>query len=290
MENDVMLSGCKDRVMVACVTFETVMITEPVKAHHTTRVHLIHWISELNESVGDPRSVERKGKMRIYQEFYDHVVEKLRSDVEGVEIVEHIARVFDFSEMLRTVLDILRMEQDSQVYINISAGSSEYTAAAVVASMMNPVVEAFSVITDRFTVDSPDEVRRVYYDPDTGKPVGLTKSVRDVKSIPKYRMDMPKEHLVRGLRMLSEKIATKGPTSAMYMVYSLKKAGLWLRDNGEPVPEKPVRDQTEAVYYHRDYVAPWLANGWVEKDDVFKNRLRVLPEGQRIMDTFYVGM
>jgi hypothetical protein len=288
----VMLSGCKSRVMIACVTFETVMITEPIVSYQTNRVHLIHWVTDLDEFSKrhpgeDDKIKEYREKISIYQQFYDEVKYSIENDIENVEIHEHIAKVFDFSEMLRTVLAIIASEKDSEIFVNISSGSSEFTAAAVIASMMNPDVRAFSVITDRFTIDTAENIRKSYYDKDTGRPIGLTRSVRDVKEIPKYRMEMPKEHLVLGLRILSERLRNKQHTAAKYMVYSFKHAGIWFRDTGSPSPDKPEQDQTEAVYYHRDYVTPWLDSGWVEKDDIVKNRLKVLPDGQRIVDTFY---
>jgi len=289
-----MLSGCKCRVMIACVTFETVMITEPIRSYQTNKVHLIHWITDIDDfrrrhSGEDDRIAEYMEKAEIYRQFYEEVRQNIVLEIENVEICEHIAKVFDFSEMLRTVLSIMASERDSEIFVNVSSGSSEYTAASVIASMMHPDVKAFSVITDKFTVDSAENIRKTYFDMNTGRPIGLTKSVRDVKEIPKYRMEMPKEHLVLGLRLLSERLQNKQPTAAKYMVHALKHANIWFRETGNSTSDKPEQNQTEAVYYHRDYVSPWLENGWVEKDDIVKNRLKILPEGQRAVDTFYTN-
>ena len=122
-----MPSGRKPRIMIACVTFETVKVAEPVDFYEANKVYLIHYQSENHP---------------VYGEFYERT-EKLIKERCGsrVEIVEVVEKVWKFADMLRTVVGIIEKEtsdksRECQIFVNISAGSPEYTAAAAIGSMM----------------------------------------------------------------------------------------------------------------------------------------------------------
>ena len=266
-----MASGREKRVMIACVTFETAKVTEPALYYEAERVHLIHYVRD-------------KDKNSVYTDFYDRVCEILSEKRPGIEIVEHNSKVTNFSEMLKEVLNIIMSEdKDSKIFVNISAGSPEYAAAAAIASMMSPGTVPFSVGTQEYTV-SDDKIREIYYEND--RPVGLTKSTYEPRSLPVYEIERPKKHLVKGLRILKNRLDSKQPTSAKYMIRALKDEGVWFRE----VTSKDVSKtgQTEAVYYHRDFVKPWQDLNWVTNDEIFKNRLELTEEGERMISTFYL--
>lgn len=266
-----MHTGLKKRVMIACVTFETTKITDYVEFYEANILHLIHYQG--------PGS-----KSGIYGSFYDRVCEIVNESNRNVQIVEHNEKVFDFSTMLKTVLAIIQSEQsaeyDCDIYVNISAGTSEYAAASAIASMMVPGTIPFTVRTNEFTV-SADMIEQTYFV--NGKPVGLTKTTRGSEVIPCYSIQMPDENLVRGLRLL-DCMNGKGikPTSGK-MVRELQENGLWYRKTEGNVNKR----QSEAVYYQRDYVNKWLANGWVAKE---KNTgwYQVTEAGRIILDTFFI--
>lgn len=276
-----MATGKRKRIMISCVTFETVKITEPVKFYDANKVHLIHYVK-------DPGS---KNGM-IYQEFYDHVCRVIYKDSnDKTEIKEHKERVSQFLPMLKLILKIMGEELNSDepvdLYINISAGTSEYTAAAVIASMMNPEVIPFSVSTDRYTIKS-DKIRDIYYA--NGVPVGLTESICEPFLVPKYNISMPDRNLVLGLRILKEANRSGHSAKGPEVIKRLKEHGLWRRSGEGPFDKADVGgskiEKGDSVYYYRDYVSKWLMNGWIEKDD-FNKRYDLTEEGLRIIDTFY---
>ena len=272
-----MAAGKRKLVMIACVTFETVKITEPIKFYDVDKVHLIHYVK-------DPESHDGM----VYREFYDEVCRIVGKDSDNkIEIMEHEERVSQFLPMLKLILKIIDKELSSKepvdLYVNTSAGTSEYTAAAVIASMMNPVVIPFSVSTDQYTVRD-DRIRDAFYK--DGMPVGLTETVFEPKIMPKYNMPMPEKNLVLGLRMLGEMIKAKRNVKGPNVIKALKEKGLWRRlseDKDQHDNTKPASG--DSVYYHRDYVSKWLANGWVEKD--FYKRYVLTDEGRRMVETFY---
>ena len=248
--------------MVACVTFETSKVVEPALYYEINKAHIIHYVKDPTSENG-----------MIYDSFCQRVCELLREESpREVEVVIHNERVSDFSVMLRTVLSIIQSENDSEegceIYVNISAGSPEYSSAATVASMMVPGTIPFSVGTQEYTVPT-ERIKDVYFV--DGMPVGLTKSTYPPRTMPIYTINIPEEHLVRGR-----------------MVQALKDAGLWYRDTESDDPDrKSNQRQTEAVYYQRDFITKWSRNGWIRKDEL-RNRYLLTEDGINIINTFYL--
>ena len=269
--------------MIACVTFETSKIVEPALYYEINKIHIIRYLR-------DPGS--ESGKM--YDEFRQTVCDRLNAESpREIEIVVHNEHVSNFSDMLRTVLGLIQSEKaeagddDCEVYVNISAGTPEYSAAATVASMMVPGVTPFSVGTKEYTVSS-EKAKEIYYI--GGKPVGLTKSTYPPRAVPVYPINIPEEHLVRGLRILHEKNVAKLSATSGTMIPALKEAGLWYRDTETNDPEKKQKQvQAEAVYYQRDFIAKWVGNGWLKKDELTKKYV-LTPDGESIINTFYIDM
>ncbi len=271
-------SGRKKRIMVACVTFETSKVVEPALYYEINKAHIIHYVKDPDSESG-----------KIYDSFRRRVCERLESESpREVEIVEHNERVSDFSVMLRTVLSIIQMENSGEegceIYVNISSGSPEYAAAATVASMMVPGTIPFSVNTKEYTV-STDRIRDVYFVDD--QPVGMTKTTYPPRTMPIYAINIPEEHLVRGLRILGHRNEAKLSVTSGRMVEALKEAGLWYRDTESDDPDRKANQrQTEAVYYQRDFISKWLKNGWIVKDDL-RNRYVLTESGTTVIGTFY---
>ena len=274
-----MRSGKRQRVMIACVTFETVKITDPIKHYNTETNHLIHYSKN-----------DKNGEKSIYQEFYDEVSNIVREEnIENdVEIIEHNVNVNDFPSMMKTILGIMQTEYGkcphADIYVNISAGSADYTAAATIASMMFPESIPFSVGTREYTIKNED-LKNAYFEND--RPVGMTKSTYPPKAIPKINIDMPNEILVRGLRILHELSLENKNVRAARIIKGLKDEGLWQREfDLETISEKNTT-RYDSVYYHRDFVSKWVQNKWVYKDE-FKHRYIITEEGMRIISLFYL--
>ena len=277
MENG---SGRKNRIVISCVTFDTVKITEPVKFYQATRVHLIRYSKDPND------------EKNVFNKFYERVCEIIKEESKiDVEIEPHFEVVFDFTTMLRTILNIIQKEKKedplSDVYVNVSAGSSEYSAAAVIASMMIPGTIPFSVGTENYQV--PEK----YYFDENSRPVGLAKTVHAPKALPHYQIEIHEEYLVRGLRILHERNTKKPkklPVSSTYMIKEFENAGIWPR--GEMNIEDPERKKTadekktDSVYYQRDFIYKWQKKEWVVKNELTK-RYEVTEKGKRVLETFY---
>ena len=274
-----MATGRRKRIMIACVTFETVKVAEPVKFYETSKIHIIHYIK-------DPTNPQS----RMYVEFYDRVCGLIKSNDGDAEIVEHNVKVSDFSSMLRTVLNIIENERkesnDCDIFVNISSGTSEYAAASTIASMMKENITTFSVNTKEYTIRDYEGVKAAYYN--NNVPIGLTKAVYEPTTLTSYKISIPQEHLVRALRILDErnqkKLSVKGPQ----MIQALKDGGIWYREiTYDDLNERSRQKLSEAVYYQRDYVNKWIDTNWVQKDELTK-RYQLTNEGKTIVETFYI--
>lgn len=264
-------SGRRCRVMIACVTFETAKVADPVRYYECNKVHILHYTKK------------DAPKRNVYQEFYDETCRLIREqNGDSVTIEGHNGSVSNFSRVLTSILSIIESEQRMglcDIFINISAGSPEYSAAAAIAAMMSENVLPFSVNSKEYSISSEEEIRSAYYS--NGRPVGLTVSTYEPRAMPKYTIEKPPEHLVRALRVLNDLNEGRCRTKSTNIVPILREKGIWFREGGGSSGK-----QSDAVNYHRDFVSKWLANGWVEKDDLRK-RLILTDEGRNVIETFY---
>ena len=243
-------------------------VVDPVSHYDATRVHLLHHAEEGS----------------VYRDFYDEVVKRISDIDPRIEVVPHLCAVYEFSEVMREVLCIMQDEanrcgDDLDIYVNISAGTSEYSAAALIASMMNTgTAVPFTVGAEEFQVP-PEKVREVYYDGD--RPVGLTKTTKEPKAVSAYPIESPDPVRVLALKVLDEQIG-RDDTCASTMMRLLNEKGLFGDYEKRPT-DRP--EQKEVMRYQRNFVDYWLEKGWVEK--VSKRRSRVTKRGRDVLDVFY---
>jgi len=257
----------RERVAVACVTFETVMVTKPIISMGTVdRVYLLHYDRP------DPDTGRK-----LYKEFYDEVVHQLQVGMECGQI-EHVnVRVYNFQEVLRALLEVLSEEraENNDVYINVSAGSTEFSAAAILASMMVKGVTPFTVSTKDWTVKDPD----IYFE--EGRPVGLSKDVYAPRPLPYFHIERPPDDLVAGLKVLKVRKEKSHSTTYLSMIQALKDTGSCDRREGEGVKDQA---QSEKMYYARHYIDEWVGRGWVSKDR--RGRLELTDDGVTVTKVF----
>lgn len=294
-------------IYVACVTFETVKITNPVKEIGPfSRIYLFHYSDGSEES-------------RIYDEFYDEVVTQLRvMHYNDKNIIKENVKHFYFTEAMHHLLNIMKSEtsKGNRVIVNVSAGSSQFTAAATMACMMVPNCKAMTVSTKEYMV-SKDAARTIYFS-DEGRPVGLTKDTYPVKELPTYSIDIPPRDLVRGLRVMwdifsmknlakgissTDLEAMQGKVSYNDLVQAFEQEDhksknrgmnkIWNYEPKEPLKIRTTPDkarkltQSEKMYLMRHFIDEWTRRGWVEKVDGKKGWLRITPSGKNVVDIFH---
>jgi len=163
------------------------------------------------------------------------------------------------------------------IYVNVSAGTSEYSAASLMASMMHEGVMPFNVSTEKYTVP-PDMIREVYFN--EGRPVGLSMSVKEPTLISTFTMKKPDQNQIKGLWVLRRRLVNKEPISAAAVIPELSELGIirCVYANSR----KP--DQNTLMNYQRNFVDKWIHNGWAERTS--KRMLRITPDGEAVLKMF----
>jgi hypothetical protein len=225
------------RVVIACVAFETVKIVKPALYYKADKVYLLH-----------------QAEKAPYDKFLNEVETQLkdaRIETESIRL-----DINKFQVVLREVLRLIQAEKaaGNHVYINIGAGPTIYCAAALIAGMMEGV-EAFNVGVSKFQVD----FEKYFVD---GKPIGLAKEVYDPTPLPKFEIKPPKAELVQGLKVYDKMLSEKAIMSTPNVVRRMEKEGLMAKvcDDKERVTQSAV------MRFRRNFLEPWLRNGWVQRD------------------------
>ena len=225
----------------------------------------------------------------VYSEFFEEVIKEIRGGIgNNPEIIEIVADVSNYSCMLNAVHSIIEKENGSRmppdIYVNLSAGSSDYVAAASMVSMMYDNVIPFTVKTKSYTIGE-EGIRKTYYSSD-GKPIGMSKDVHDPCAISKINVPRPDKNLVLSLRIVSRLISENDRVRASKMIYELKKNGFWIRKYDERDLNEKSCPRNDLTYFHRDFMDRWMSNHWIEKDE-FSNTYRLTSNGKRILEIFY---
>jgi len=280
----------KEKVVVACVVFEVSKVVKPVIEYEATRVHLIHYAD--------------KERGKIYQEFYDEVYNQIKeySDIrkqyekqsgkqsgKEIEIIEHADfKTSDFQKMLMTVLFILRaekaMNKESEIYVNISSGTAEYIAAAMVAAMMVEGVKPFRIGTEKYTTNDEKLLRELYI-PD-GKPLGLTEIASTPRELPAYKIVCPDERLVKGLKKFKEIGSTM--STARFVDALVEEGEIWIDRVYDKInTHRTSKRQSNLMKYRRNFLSRWEEEKWVAQKE-YSKKYKITEEGQWVIDTFYV--
>lgn len=271
-------SGRKDRIVVACVMFDVPMAVEPVIHYKPDRVHLIHYNKNHRGTGGG-----------MYMDFYNEAVKQI-SEKTGAEIIEHNAKVYDYHIMMRTMLEIVNYEvkrtgEIMDVYVNISSGSTEYSAAAMLTCMQYRGLTAFTVRTKEYMLSNEDVYRLLYKD---SIPYGFSASVEEPRMVVTFDPEKKDADLVACLSVLKQIKSKKRDFKFKEIIDELKIIGAW---NYEPRKKTYKTDdvQNERMYFKRAYIFPMLEKGWIEESPLVKDRYDVTKEGEAIIDV-YQGM
>lgn len=275
----------KLRVVITCVTFETVKVVRPIRELRAERVYILHYDSGT-----------RDDRPNVYTEFYDEVVRQLLDiGLRNKDIIERNVKVFRFKDVMSELVAIMTKEREdgNEVYVNVSAGSMEFAAASTVAAMMVRGVRPFTVHTRKYTVSGEEEVRRTFSI--DGKLVGQSAEVAGPAELPTFHIDMPPRDLVVGLRELRKRKERKQTTKYSAMILAIKDAGAWTYDPEREAKRRTAdrgRDekvaQAEKMYYSRHYIDGWIRRGWVDGKAGRGRELQITDAGENVTDVFYL--
>jgi len=243
------------RVVVACVSFETTMVVKPIQYYRADKVYLLHY-----------------AKQAPYDAFLKEVERQVGPLVKECECVK--VNINNFKEVMKAVINIIRKEKGlgNHVYVNISAGPNVFSAAALIACGMEGAVP-FNVGVKEYSVKDTS----IYYV--DGKPVGLAKDVHDPYPLPEFEIQAPKSELVKGLGAWQRLSEQKGLMSTPNIIRKLEREGLM----SDVTNERKKVTQAAVMKYRRNYLEPWLKNGWLMKEG---RMLDLTEKGKGILEIF----
>jgi len=276
-----MSANKNEKVMIACVTDEVTMVTQPLTYYNIERVHIISFVKPVKDKSNKPMMYRTK----FYEDVRDTVLKKIK-DMK-IEIVSHTEmRTYNFEEMMQTVYSIITEEQDkgSMVYVNLSSGTKEFSAAAAIASMMHRNVNIFTVggMADALTMTRYDEMMKsITHDNEI---VGRFYKYHDPYEVTSFSLTPPPMRLLRALKVFSDIEMNRRSNTAV--IEELIDQGLWKAPgegqdrykgtsvakkraaNGKRItdPEYKMLQRKEAVQYQRNFIDKWKELGWIYKD------------------------
>ncbi|MBE6518257.1 MAG: hypothetical protein E7Z70_01765 [Thermoplasmata archaeon] len=270
------ISGRKERIVIACVMMDVPMVVEPALYYQADTVHLIHFDRN-----------HRDDSSKIYIDFFKEARRQLYDRSEA-EVEEHNANVYDFHTMMRTILEIIAEDRRRtggimDVYVNISSGTTEYSAAAMLVCMQNKSLTAFTVRTDVYTLGRDRIMELLYKD---GKPLGFSTKVEEPRMVVTFDPDKQDAQLVACLGVLKQEQSRKRNVYASDIINGLKIIGAW---NYEPDRKRgrTSDEQKELMHLKRAYLEPMMKKGWIVKNELMKGRWDITPEGEAIIDIYH---
>jgi hypothetical protein len=244
------------RIVISCVTFETVKIVEPSIYFRADKVYLIH-----------------KADVKPYDLFLDEVIRQFKKEGISVETIRE--DIFHFQPLMKRLISIIREEKKNgnNVYVNIGAGSTMFIATALIASMMEGCI-TFNVGTEEYTVKDYE----VYFE--DGRPVGLTRKIHDPFPLPDFRLERPDPDLVDTLRIWIDFTSSKGFRKTKDLVRLLEDKGYM----GNVLDENNRVKHGSVMEFRRVYLDRWLKNGWIRKEG--RGRYSLTDQGKMITEIF----
>lgn len=289
------------RVMVACVTTEVVKITDPAIKLNVDIIHLLNYVKK-----ADSDDLDQIAREELFEAVYQENIKVLKEA--GIKVKEHRdAPIFIFDEFFRTIYEILADEKKwgSAVYVNISSGPPEYSAAAAIASMMVDGVELFTVgaKASGYTVPFERQKGLLMHD---GKLVGSAFDVHKPIKIDKFPLPTPDLKMLRALKIFGT--IPEAKRSNVTVIRELIKNKEWRFSSsdenctigtsvefegsdgkmmdGIDKEQYSKRQNKEAVQYQRAYIDYWKENGWIEKSEINGKRYKLTKTGRRYVDIF----
>ncbi len=197
----------------------------------------------------------------------------------------HAVPLNDYKAVLRTLLTIIKGEDPdcSEFYVNISSGTPEYAAAAMLVSMQNRGFTAFTVKTKEYT-QSPEEYRgSVFRD---GRPQGVSSEVSEPVRVVTFDPSKQDADLITCLGIFSELRKVHARVMFEEIIDRLKVEGVWTY-----VPDVRKRKtdviQKNRVQFRRQFIDPMVRKGWIVEDEDYKRIYHITAEGNAIIDVYY---
>ncbi len=241
-----MSSGRRESVMIFCASAVKDLYLAPVEYYGPDLVHV--FVSDRDDNVS---ALERE------------VYGNCKKEIGCKKLVEHPIDTRDYEGILASIIEIKKdlsgtYGEDLDIFINISSGTPEFSAAAMFAAMLPEPAIAFRVDTESDL--SKEELEDI-----AGRISGSVR-VSEPARVTGLKNDDPEEEMIIFLSIVRELLRETRYPKFRTMIELLKDDDAWSYDPSRKSGRgRTSLEDREERYLKRHYIEPALKNGWLEK-------------------------
>ena len=241
-----MSSGRRESVMIFCASAVKDLYLAPVEHYGPDLVHV--FVSDRGDNVS---ALERE------------VYGNCKKEIGCKKLVEHPIDTRDYEGILASIIEIKKelsgtYGEDLDIFINISSGTPEFSAAAMFAAMLPEPAIAFRVDTESDL--SKEELEDI-----AGRISGSVR-VSEPARVTGLKNDDPEEEMIIFLSIVRELLRETHYPKFRTMIELLKDDDAWSYDPSRKSGRgRTSLEDREERYLKRHYIEPALKNGWLEK-------------------------
>ncbi len=260
-----MSSGRRESVMLFCISPISKMYLEPIAHYEPDIIHVF---------IGNREDAVSTISREIYRCSKDDIVCK--------KIVEHQVDDSNYNELLAGIIDTLNglnqeYGKDMDVFINISSGTPEFSAAGMFASMLPLSAIAFKVDVQYGLQESELS--------DLAGRLNASASISEPERVTGLKNDSPDDEMVVFLRIVNDLLNETRYPKYRKMIDRLKQADAWSYDpDRKSGYGRTSLEEKEERYLKRHYIAIALENGWLERPS--DRTLRLTDSGSAYISVF----
>ena len=241
-----MSSGRRESVMIFCASAVKDLYLAPVEHYGPDLVHV--FVSDRDDNVS---ALERE------------VYGNCKKEIGCKKLVEHPIDTRDYEGILASIIEIKKelsgtYGEDLDIFINISSGTPEFSAAAMFAAILPEPAIAFRVDTESDL--SKEELEDI-----AGRISGSVR-VSEPARVTGLKNDDPEEEMICFLSIVRELLRETRYPKFRTMIELLKDDEAWSYDPSRKSGRgRTSLEDREERYLKRHYIEPALKNGWLEK-------------------------
>lgn len=263
-------SGRRERTVIACLSLGVPEVVEPAVFYGAETLHLL--ADDKEDGLSD-----------IYEEFLEETERQLEERLPGTYVSVHRLDTSDYHKVLRELLIIARDLENEDAYVNISSGTPEYSAAAMLVCMQDSSLTAFTV---RGKPADAEKVRSLMYH--EGRPVGLAMEIDTPRKVATFDPDRQDTALVEAMAVIADCCRDRSFVTYEDIIEGLIVKGIW-----RYVPDsrrgRTDNIQKRRMFFRRNYIDPLVEKGWLVLDEHARRRFIVTEKGEAVIDV-YLGL
>ena len=260
-----MSSGRRESVMIFCISPISRLYLDPIEYYGPDTVHAF---------IGDGDDPLSELQRRIY--------DSSKEDIECKKVTEHRLDITDYDAVLGEIVDIMsqlrdRYGDDLDIFINISSGTPEFSAAGMFASMLPLSAKAFRV--DTTSTLTAEEMSGII------ERINDTILISEPKMVTGLKNDAPDEEMIVFLNIVDDLLHQTRYPKYRTIIQRLKDDDVWSYDPGRKSGYgRTSLEEKEERYLQRHYISKALENGWLERPS--SRTMRITESGKAYISVF----